>query len=79
MTTMHMDEYWVRRFEDVGNWEIVHPDRGIVGYVWPETNGKFEAWMQGEETGIRIAEMWTFKAAVEQVIWYDRAMNQEVE
>ena len=76
---MELDEYRVLWDSDTMNWDIAHVDRGVIGAVWPDESGRFEAKAIHNGAGVPVAQVWTFKAAVEQVIWYDRAMNQEVE
>ena len=76
---MTMDEYRIRWDADTMNWDVAHMDRGFVGTVFANHGGRFHAHAVVESRGVQIASVWTFKAAVEQVIWYDRAMNQEVE
>lgn len=59
--------------------EVRHIERGHVGTVVPLIGGRFEAVIEAGEEAASIGAVWTVKAAVEQVIWYDRAMNQEAE
>lgn len=68
-----MDDYRIVWDEEAGYWDVSHTERGAVGSVWPVAGGRFEA----QASGLTIASGWTLKDAVAQVIWYDRAMNQE--
>lgn len=58
-------------------WDVKHAERGYAGSVWPQEGGRFEATISRNGDVVKIATVWTLKAAVEQVIWYDRAINQE--
>ena len=56
-------------------WNVLSEERGQVGGVRSSDGGKFVAFCDG----VAVARTYSLKAAVEQVIWYDRAMNQEAE
>ena len=71
-----MDEY---RIEEMGKgWRVCQPERGTIGVV-SHQGGRFKAMIDDDRDGRVIGYGQTVKAAVEQVIWYDRAMNQEAE
>jgi hypothetical protein len=56
-------------------WAVMSEERGVVGVVSAVGNGKFAAMVDN----VPVASVPSVKAAVEQVIWYDRAIHQEIE
>lgn len=63
----------------LGWWDVSHEDRGLVGFVRESDRQRFIAGGYVDDADVVIGSCPTLKAAVEQVIWYDRAMNQEAE
>lgn len=60
-------------------WRVRHGERGVVGVVMRCTN-RFEASVRADdEKRVTIGYGQSLRSLIEQVIWYDRAMNQEAE
>ncbi len=75
---MDMGEYRVEVDvvqQSKSGWSVLSESRGRVGSVRASGGGKFDAIVDYTT----VARTYSVKAAVEQVIWYDRAMNQEAE
>ena len=71
-----MDEYRIERAVEANNWTVRHEDRGEVGRI-DRIGSDFRAMVEGGATLIGSSR--SLKSLTEQVIWYDRAINQEGE
>ena len=71
-----MDDY---RVEEMGKgWRVANAERGTVGVVMHMGN-RFRAAVDDADEARTIGYGQSLRDVVLQVIWYDRAMNQEVE
>lgn len=73
-----MDEYRIEWTPELKRWVIWHNERGYIGEV-DAMSGRFRAQVVVDGTTMAVAYGTTIKGMAEQVIWYDRAMNQEGE
>ena len=73
-----MDDYRIEWAETLNRWVVRHDERGDVGEV-EAIGGRFRAQAVSGDTVVPVAYGMSIKSMAEQVIWYDRAMNQEGE
>lgn len=74
-------QYRIEWIEEMRQWMVRHAERGTAGEV-VMGSGSFVSQVPAPDRSalpLQVGESKTLKAAVEQVIWYDRAMNQECE
>lgn len=72
------DQYRIDWSEPLARWVVRHDERGYVGEV-EAIGGRFRAQAVSGDTVVPVAYGMSIKSMAEQVIWYDRAMNQEAE
>lgn len=75
---MDAADYAVEWVPGGSGWRITNAASGITGWVSTD-RGKFRAQVMVNGRWVLIWSGSGLKSAVEQVIWYDRAMNQEGE